>query len=140
MLVCTKCNTEKDEDQFYHCKTGGRLIDRWFGDTQVRLTCWCRDCYALYYANNAERQRHTNRKAAVKRRYGIDLDVYETLIAKGCAICKTTERRIVLDHCHLSGAVREALCDDCNQLLGRAKDDPIILRMAALYLERHKAT
>lgn len=54
-----------------------------------------------------------------------------------CAICKKEqeEKSLAADHCHRTGKKRGLLCDSCNLLLGKAGDDPEVLRNAALYLE-----
>lgn len=67
----------------------------------------------------------------------IELDrlVYEQ--GNTCAICRVSfaeSRKPRLDHCHLTGAVRGALCDDCNLGLGLFRDDPVRLENAAKYV------
>jgi hypothetical protein len=52
-----------------------------------------------------------------------------------CAICKCTEGRLVLDHCHLTGKWRGLLCDDCNHGLGKFKDSVENLQGAIDYLK-----
>lgn len=105
------------------------------------LTAYCRDYYAEYYAANRERQKATSRKSNIKRRYGLSLEEYDAILALGCAICgERATTRLVLDHCHASGKVRSCLCNNCNVVLGSAKDDPDTLRAAADYLERHGVT
>lgn len=74
--------------------------------------------------------------------YGITHARYLEILAAqygGCAICgKPPEgRNLDVDHCHKTGAVRGLLCMRCNQqLLPIAKDDSVLLRAAADYLER----
>lgn len=42
-----------------------------------------------------------------------------------------------VDHCHTTGKFRDLLCSNCNSGLGLLKDNPDILRKAALYVEEH---
>jgi hypothetical protein len=62
------------------------------------------------------------------------------LAAQGglCAICRAAPAGHV-DHDHVTGAVRELLCFNCNGGLGQFRDDPAVLRAAADYVERHRA-
>ncbi|MBK7864314.1 MAG: hypothetical protein IPJ65_38090 [Archangiaceae bacterium] len=41
-----------------------------------------------------------------------------------------------IDHCHVSKVVRGLLCDDCNQILGRAKDSIETLNNLIGYLTK----
>lgn len=56
-----------------------------------------------------------------------------------CWICQFPEsvenRRLAVDHDHVTGQVRGLLCTRCNQVLGRMHDNPALLRKAAEYLE-----
>ncbi len=57
------------------------------------------------------------------------------LIGKTCQIC--SESSIMhIDHDHETGVVRGALCQKCNMALGLMRDNPLLLRLAADYLER----
>jgi hypothetical protein len=58
-----------------------------------------------------------------------------------CSICrKHIEGKTAhWDHDHVSGQFRAFLCGTCNAGLGFFKDDPSILRRAALYIELHQA-
>lgn len=74
--------------------------------------------------------------------YGITLEQKEALLRAqggGCAICGKVKHAEIsawnVDHDHDTGRVRGILCMLCNLLLGKAKDDPEILRSAAGYLE-----
>jgi hypothetical protein len=60
-----------------------------------------------------------------------------------CAICKTDltalrPKQVNVDHCHLTGKVRELLCFNCNTGLGQFKESPDALQAAVKYLERHR--
>ena len=74
-----------------------------------------------------------------------------------CPGCNLTEKEIVsrggwknhikkvrtvwrVDHCHETGKFREYICDFCNNVLGRALDNPQTLRRLADYIERHDIT
>lgn len=53
-----------------------------------------------------------------------------------CAICgKIDERRLSVDHCHITKRNRGLLCRTCNIALGMFKDSPSLLRKAILYLK-----
>lgn len=57
-----------------------------------------------------------------------------------CAICGFEAEMLtdlVLDHDHVTNAVRGFLCSTCNSVLGMARENPEILRAAASYLETY---
>ena len=90
------------------------------------------------------------RKRYRSHNHGLPSDWYETQLAKQdgkCAICRKTPEQngmaLAVDHDHAccpggrstcGKCVRGLLCNDCNQMLGRAKDDPRILLAAVAYL------
>lgn len=59
-----------------------------------------------------------------------------------CAICKNQFNgdtyKPNIDHNHITKKIRGLLCKNCNFLLGFAKDDPWILKMAIQYLGERK--
>lgn len=98
-------------------------------------------------AERARRKANPDRewKHIIKVRYGITPEQYEALLAEQggrCAICGTEEpgrtgvRKWSVDHCHTTGRVRGILCHPCNLMLGKARDNPEILRKGADYLSR----
>jgi hypothetical protein len=54
-----------------------------------------------------------------------------------CAVCQTAAA-VHVDHDHETGAVRSLLCFNCNGGLGQFRDDPVVLRAAADYVEEHR--
>jgi hypothetical protein len=73
------------------------------------------------------------------RRYGISAAEADIMLGTQggvCAMCRTAPAAHV-DHDHATGAVRALLCLDCNGGLGQFRDDPWLMRMAALYVEHH---
>jgi hypothetical protein len=91
------------------------------------------------WANKPEQRRAEWRMRSIWRRYGLTVETYEEMIARGCAICGASpdEREIHMDHDHHNGKVRAALCALCNVGMGSFQDDPERLRAAADYLESH---
>lgn len=83
--------------------------------------------------------------------HGLDTAGYLALLEtqKGkCAICGEPERALgvagkvkgmAVDHCHETNKIRSLLCSSCNRAIGLFKDDPVLIRKAAVYLERHRA-
>ena len=87
--------------------------------------------------------KHKEREYYTRYRYGIELELYNAMHeAQGgvCAICRNPPHRSVLciDHCHETGRVRGLLCNCCNAMLGRLKDDKQALQRAIDYLDKHE--
>lgn len=87
------------------------------------------------------------REKDLLRDFGITLNVYEQLSkAQGgvCAICKRTEivrrggvvKKMAVDHCHSSNAVRGLLCQACNTGLGYFEDDAERMEAATAYVRK----
>jgi len=134
MKTCTRCGESKTEDQFYLVKSG-----KMAGKRVAHCTPCDRDLWMV-------------------SKYGITRQQYEKILTDqggGCAICggeertKTTSgtgqvRRLSVDHDHsccpgvrsCGKCIRGILCNDCNNSIGRMKDDPARLRRAAEYLEQ----
>jgi hypothetical protein len=55
-----------------------------------------------------------------------------------CAICGEAPEKLVVDHHHKSGVVRELLCYSCNLGLGNFRDNAGILEKAIEYLLKHE--
>jgi hypothetical protein len=93
------------------------------------LSSWCRAC------KNA-----ASSDAYFYRRYELTKDqVRDMRSSQGdrCAICGDPKPQH-LDHDHSTGRVRRLLCQRCNHGLGLFRDEPYLLRVAALYVEGHR--
>lgn len=123
----------------------------------------CKECKKTYghhyYLNNIEKMKartskkrttspEVNRNNQLKIKFGITLIEYNNMLSKQknvCAICLKEEiamdprtkkiKNLAVDHCHRTSKIRGLLCQSCNHLLGRAKDEIRILNAAIEYLE-----
>lgn len=72
--------------------------------------------------------------------YGLTPEAYSALLEKqkgACAICLSLPpegKRLSIDHCHRTGAVRGLLCHHCNLALGSFKENFTILKNALAYV------
>ncbi len=86
----------------------------------------------------------------LKKNHGITVEDYNRMKKAQdgkCAICGQVETMInsaskktlelAVDHCHVTGTIRELLCSQCNNGLGRFKDSPELLEKAAEYIRKH---
>jgi hypothetical protein len=124
--LCAKHYQRRHRDPTYQA--------RWRARNPERRRAYQRD----WYRRNQARERRRSWARKVKATYGLTLEEYETILAKGCAVCGAWEG-LSLDHDHATGKVRDALCRGCNTGLGSLGDDPERLRAAAAYLEKHRA-
>lgn len=69
-----------------------------------------------------------------------DYTAMATAQSNVCAICMQAEavrKHLCVDHCHETGKIRQLLCGKCNSGIGMFGDDPVKVRSALLYLEKH---
>lgn len=87
---------------------------------------------------------HSKRKDQDKnyrllKNYGVTLEQFNTMVLEQDNKCYICNNEFIdsphLDHCHKNDKVRKLLCGNCNKGLGLFKDNPEILRKAAIYLE-----
>ena len=136
---CLKCDSE------YQKRKRKRRPDdvsktrkAYYYKDQKHLLEYKRKCYA---ENKTLRLKNKNR--ALQNNYGISLkDYYEMEKQQDykCAICGTNEKNkrtkyFDVDHCHETGKVRGLLCTNCNQGLGKFKDNIHLLKQVITYLE-----
>lgn len=80
----------------------------------------------------------------LKHKYDITPADYDRMFAEQnglCGICHKPpgEVQFRVDHCHITGKVRSLVHHGCNLGLGMFADDPVIMRMAADYVEYHRS-
>lgn len=141
MKKCSKCKELKPLAEFYKAQSQ-RLRDGYHR--------WCRDC-----ARTASRawafsergiaiRKQKQRNRTLRLKYGVTEEWFEAQFKKQkglCAICKDDIRSngdapLTVDHCHVTGTVRELLCRRCNFGLGAFADNPIWLHDAWQYAAR----
>lgn len=126
MKRCTKCGLEKPRDEFYAFNNGrGRYLR---GDCKVCYTAYVRE----FRKENPRRCKDWDYRAA----YDLSLSEVEALAASQdfkCLICGEV-KKLVVDHCHVSGEIRGLLCNECNMGLGRFDDSVERLQAAVKYL------
>lgn len=84
------------------------------------------------------------REYFIIRRYGITEKDYQDILKSQdgvCIICGKInygQRRLEVDHNHITGKVRGLLCSRCNKVLGVVHEEPTLLIRMANYLTYHK--
>lgn len=117
------------------CKKCGRnRAERFFSGARGRVCVNCR----------RTRSRTNSRNRRIFETYGLTEQDYNALFQAQqgrCAICGgQRKQKLSVDHDHKTGLVRGLLCRLCNgRLLTAARDMPLILRIAANYLEKPPA-
>lgn len=97
--------------------------------------------FRRYYRDNKHRWVHSNRK----NKYGLSPEEYLRMLVEQdhlCAICGNPETRQIkgkltslsVDHDHKTGKVRQLLCNRCNVILGKLKENINVSRAITEYL------
>ena len=98
-----------------------------------------------YNRRNRNEARREQRRADVRmvrdRTYGIALEALIAAQDGKCGICETTTpKRFTLDHDHVTGQVRGALCSPCNSAIGLLGDTVEAVGRALQYLMKQALT
>ena len=130
--TCKKCNETKDLEDFV--KKNDRPLGRSYE---------CASCNSLRRRGDKSAQTDSARNSRYKWAFGITLDDYEAMFKEqdGCCLgCgnhqSTFSKRLAVDHCHTTGAIRGLLCMSCNIGLGNLKDNIDTLKNLIKYLEK----
>lgn len=130
--TCSGCGECKPRDQFGLRKEEGYSRSKCKACERAAALAW--------RAANPYRVAENNRRASLRRWYGLDEERYGALLsAQGgvCAICRGTNRagkRLFVDHCSSSGVIRGLLCNLCNMAIGALRHDADTIKRAALYV------
>jgi Recombination endonuclease VII len=128
--VCSQCGVYKPLSQFHKHKICLYGVEPMCKECRLRKR-------RVYNRRYPERIRNTDLKA----KYGMTIEDYNAMHTRQngrCAICGTSEEKLVVDHDHKTGQVRELLCHLCNAMIGCAREDIAILTSAVAYLQREQ--
>ena len=139
--TCNKCGETKDLEQDFY-KTGRK------NDKPDARHYVCKDCTKTRVKANHHADPMKQRRQHLRRTYDISLEEYEQMLelqGGKCALCPKTspggrhaQQHWCVDHDHVTGKVRELLCNDCNMVLGIIKDSPEHLGRMITYILKHK--
>lgn len=138
MKYCPKCCQEKAPEEFHkHSKR--------YDGLQAR----CKPCNSQATKDAHKANPQHSRAKHIRNAYGLDWETYEEMFKSQDGSCYLCQHPLKLysndlmesarvDHDHETGQVRALLCHNCNALLGHGKENPMLLRKAADYLEYFK--
>jgi hypothetical protein len=96
-------------------------------------------CRLRYHAGDKVHHAEIVWKNKLIREFGITQDQYDLMLNEQQGVCKICgqkdNRRLAVDHYHVSGRIRGLLCRHCNTAIGLFDDNPLLLRKAADYLD-----
>jgi hypothetical protein len=154
--ICTECQTDKSLDEYYietrnkadgrksKCKTCVNARQSvWRSENKDRIKA----SNAAYKSANVELVRESQRRTALKLKYGITPEQYDEMLLNQdgkCAICATdnpggANNTFHIDHDHETGRVRGLLCHKCNRSIGFLGDNAVGVARALAYLQRSES-
>lgn len=127
-------------------RTAGR---KWKENNKEKFRAYSREYHRTKKDSDPERYYLQARNSHLKGKYGIGLVEFNQLLINQnylCIICEQEEydkvnlkiNNLYVDHNHTSKEVRGLLCRSCNSLLGFAKEDTDVLRLATCYIQNYK--
>ena len=124
------------------CKIEFPIEDFYFHDaSKTKRVRRCKPCSYAYTknwrTNNPDKSAAKNRLRLYRLSNEDFIKMYTFQNGK-CAACgkgiPTYGRDISVDHSHSTGKVRGLLCHNCNDALGKLKDDPTLVYKLFLYI------
>ena len=130
MKQCCRCKELKPETNFSKFKKNKNGLNN---ACKACINSWKRN-YSLAHPEkikeaNKKWYAAKGRKYHLERKYGIRVED----VPQSCQVCGS-RKRICVDHNHETGIVRGFLCNRCNVVLGKVRDNPSLLEKLALYL------
>lgn len=128
--TCAQCGVYKPLNQFHNHKI-----------CLYGVESTCKACRLQKRREYSRKYPERIRDTDLRMRYGITIADYQAMYERQggkCAICGTSEEKLVVDHNHKTGKVRELLCHLCNAMIGCAREDIAILTAAVAYLHREQ--
>ena len=137
---CNKCGEVKDLETCFY-KTG-RKTDK----NKDNRHYTCKECTKARLKVSPSQSPERKRELFLKRNYGLTAEEYDEMLnrqSSQCACCGTDKpggkhNVFCVDHDHVTGAVRDLLCKDCNIVLGIVQDSPEHLMRLIQYIARHE--
>jgi hypothetical protein len=161
MKKCANCKIEKSINEFHIRKDNGKprslcKLCRCIKSAEYRSLNpnkykeWTEINKHSLVKKRKDKRKEDPEKTKIKdkknnlSKYGLTLEMYNTMLMEQnncCAICDTSADKLklglVVDHDHRTGEARKLLCNDCNQALGRIKENKNIALRLINYLEDH---
>lgn len=128
MKICSKCNIEKNESEFYYIASKGIYRGDCKSCNSAKASKWNKE--------NPSKRSVNGRKNRLKALYGMTEEQFNQMKANqgnGCAICER-KLKLVVDHDHDTGKIRGLLCNSCNRGIGYLQDSENILKRAMVYV------
>jgi hypothetical protein len=108
-----------------------------------------RERYNAYHREYLTTHKYQKFGRNLERLYGITAAEYNRMVSTQCGACAicgdvpgadpraaAKHNLLVVDHDHVTGAVRDLLCGRCNLMLGQSRDDARRLDAGAAYLRK----
>jgi hypothetical protein len=119
----------------------------------LRLRSYCAKCRAIQSFEARQKKVETlNVKSLgltiVMARFGLSHLDYDRILTEQsgrCSICRSVDpgkghNRFLVDHDHITGAMRGLLCTYCNTAIGMFRERTDIMQAAIAYIECHRRT
>ena len=126
LKVCSACKISKPLENFTKNKV------------------YCRQCvskqFKAWRLKNLDKILKKDRIKHYTRTYGFTYEQAKKFVENRigiCEICKQ-ESPLVVDHNHITKAIRGFICSFCNSLLGYSRESKEILQSTMIYLEQYK--